>query len=596
MNKENTNKVGGDFIIKTTSASEIFTTHDFSDEQKMMAKAVEEYVDKEIWPNKPKFEKRDFEFTLQKLKECGELGILGPSISQEYGGLGMGFTTAMLVCDKISGATGSLGTAYGAHTGIGILPIYLYGNEEQRKTYLPKMVSGEWIGAYCLTEPSAGSDANSGKATAKLSDDGKHYIINGQKMWISNAGYAEVFIVFARIEDDKNITAFIVEKSKVEGLTLGEEEHKLGIKASSTRQVFFENTKIPVDNLLGKRNEGFKLALNVLNVGRIKLAAASLDAQIRNLNYAIDYANQRIQFKLPISKFGAIQEKIADVMTNAYVSHAACYRAAHDIEEKIAKLESEGLDHQTAELKGVEDYAAEAAILKVWCSEAAQHCTDEAIQILGGMGFSEETAPESAWRDARITRIYEGTNEINRLLIVSLILKKGLKGQIDLLTPAKEVAAELTSVPSFESPDFSAPFAIEHHMLYQLKKVLLLIAGKATQKFALDLEKHEELLLRIANIGIEIYMAESTILAAEKNSDKPNAEYYKAMSQLNLYKATNKIRQAGEEAILYLSESDEQKMMLMGLKRFTKYPEIPNQIKLQKFIAQKLIDDGKAIS
>ncbi len=588
-------KVGGDFIIRDTEASQVFTTHDFTEEQRMMGQAVEDYVDKEIWPNKPRFENRDFEFTLQKVKECGELGILGPSISEEYGGLGMGFTTAMLVCDKISGATGSLGTAYGAHTGIGILPIYLYGSDEQRKKYLPKMVSGEWIGAYCLTEPSAGSDANSGKATAKLTEDGQHYIINGQKMWISNAGYAEIFIVFARIEEDKNITAFIVEKSKAEGLTLGEEEHKLGIKASSTRQVFFENVKIPVENLLGTRNEGFKLALNVLNVGRIKLAAASLDAQNRNINYAVEYANNRVQFGLPISKFGAIKEKIATLMTNSYVCHSACYRAAHDIESEIAKLESEGLDKQTAELKGVEEYAAEAALLKVWCSESAQHCTDEAIQILGGMGFSEETAPESAWRDARITRIYEGTNEINRLLVVNLILKKGLKGEIDLMTPAKLVADELTSVPSFDVPDFSEPFSLEYHVLSQLKKVILLVAGKAIQKHAADLAKHEELILRIADIGMEIYMAESAVLAADKNKDKPNAEFYKNMASINLYKATSKIQQAGEEAILYLAEGDEQKMMLMGLKRFTKYPEIPNLIKLQQQVAQKVIQEGRVI-
>jgi len=417
---------GGQFLVKETNCEDIFTPEDFSDEQKMMKETVQEFVDREVWPNKERFEKKDYALTEELMRKAGELGLLGVAVPEEYDGLGMGFVSTMLVCDYISGATGSLATAFGAHTGIGTMPITLYGTDEQKKKYVPKLATGEWFGAYCLTEPGAGSDANSGKTKAVLSEDGKHYLISGQKMWISNAGFASVFIVFARIEDDKNITGFIVENDPENGITLGDEEHKLGIHSSSTRQVFFNETKVPVENMLSERGNGFKIAMNALNVGRIKLAAACLDAQRRVINSATQYAAERVQFKTPIIEFGAIRKKLADMVTSTYVGESASYRAAKNIEDRIAIRMSEGNSHQEAELKGVEEYAIECSILKVAVSEDVQNCTDEGIQIYGGMGFSADTPMESAWRDARISRIYEGTNEIIRMLSVGMLIKKAM--------------------------------------------------------------------------------------------------------------------------------------------------------------------------
>ncbi len=346
----------------------------------------------------------------------------------------------------------------------------LYGTEEQIKKYVPKLATGEWFGAYALTEPGAGSDANSGKTKAVLSEDGKYYSITGQKMWISNAGFCNTFIVFARIEDDKNITGFIVENDPSNGISLGEEEKKLGIHSSSTRQVFFNETKVPVENLLGERGGGFKIAMNALNVGRIKLAAASLDAQRRVITEAVKYANERVQFKVPISSFGAIKLKLAEMATNAYVSESACYRAGKNIEDRIAMRVEQGNSHQEAELKGVEEYAIECSILKVAVSEDIQNCADEGIQIFGGMGFSADTPMESAWRDARIARIYEGTNEINRMLAVGMLVKKAMKGHVDLLNPAQAVASELMGIPSFETPDYSELLSEEKAMIAKAEK------------------------------------------------------------------------------------------------------------------------------
>ncbi|MCW9036316.1 acyl-CoA dehydrogenase family protein, partial [Altibacter sp.] len=396
---------GGQFLVKETPCEAIFTPEDFSEEQKMMRDSVKEFVDREIWPHKERFEHKDYALTEEIMEKAGELGLLGIAVPEEYGGLGMGFVTTMLVCDYISGATGSIATAFGAHTGIGTMPITLYGTEEQRKKYVPKLATGEWFGAYCLTEPGAGSDANSGKTKAVLSEDGTHYKISGQKMWISNAGFCNLFIVFARIEDDKNITGFIVENDSSNGISMGEEEKKLGIHSSSTRQVFFNETKVPVENMLSERGNGFKIAMNALNVGRIKLAAASLDAQRRVITEAVKYANERVQFNTPIAKFGAIKLKIAEMATNMFVSESATYRAGKDIEDRIAIRQAEGNTHQEAELKGVEEYAIECSILKVAVSEDIQNCADEGIQIFGGMGFSADTPMEAAWRDARIARI-----------------------------------------------------------------------------------------------------------------------------------------------------------------------------------------------
>ena len=513
--------------------------------------------------------------------------------------MGMGFVSTMLVCDYISGATGSFSTAFGAHTGIGTMPITLYGTEGQKKKYVPKLASGEWFGSYCLTEPSAGSDANSGKTKAVLSDDGKYYNITGQKMWISNAGFCNLMIVFARIEDDKYITAFIVEydSENPNGITMGEEEHKLGIRSSSTRQVFYNETKVPVENMLSERGNGFKIAMNALNIGRIKLAAACLDAQRRVITESIKYANERMQFNTPISKFGAIRLKIAEMATKCWVGETASYRAAKNIEDRINLRKENGKDtHQEAELKGVEEYAIECSILKVAVSEHTQDCTDEGIQIFGGMGFSEDTPIESAWRDARIARIYEGTNEINRMICIGMLIKKAMKGHVDLLTPATAVAKELTGIPSFEKPDYSILFAEEKSIIVNLKKLFLMVSGAALQKYGEEIEKHQQLMLAASDILIQIYLAESAILRAEKlakNQGEENVKEQIAMAKLNLFNAIDIIETAGKHSIISFTEGDEQRMMLLGLRRYTKYVNMPNIIDLRNVIADKITEENK---
>ncbi|MEP3209566.1 MAG: acyl-CoA dehydrogenase family protein [Maribacter sp.] len=593
MNKEILR--GGQFLVKETKCEDVFTLEDLSEEQRMMRDSTKEFVDRELWGEWERFENKDYAYTEETMRHAGELGLLGIAVPEAYGGMGMGFVSTMLVCDYISGATGSFSTAYGAHTGIGTMPITLYGNEEQKLKYVPKLASGEWFGAYCLTEPGAGSDANSGKTKAVLSDDGNYYSISGQKMWISNAGFCNMFIVFARIADDKNITGFIVENDASNGITLGDEEKKLGIHSSSTRQVFFNDTKVPVENMLSERGNGFKIAMNALNVGRIKLAAACLEAQRRVINEAVRYANERIQFKTPIINFGAIKGKIADMTTNAYAGESASYRAAKNIEDRISLREAQGNSHQEAELKGVEEYAIECSILKVAVSEDVQHTADEGVQIFGGMGFSAEAPMEKAWRDARIARIYEGTNEINRMLAVGMLVKKAMKGHVDLLGPATAVGEELMGIPSFDAPDFSVLFAEEKDLVARLKKVFLMVAGSAVQKFGPELEKHQQLMMAASDILIEVYMAESTILRTEKNAKRFGEEAQAvqiAMSQLYLYNAVEIVIKKGREAIVSFAEGDEQRMMLMGLKRFTKYTNYPNVVALRTQIADKVAADN----
>lgn len=589
---------GGEFLIKEINSEDIFISEEFNEEQKMMKEAVIEFIDREVWPHKERFENKDYALTEEVMRKAGEMGFLGVSIPEKYGGIGMGFVSTMLVTDYMSSATGSVGTAFGAHTGIGTMPIFLYGTEDQKNKYLPFLTSGEKFGAYCLTEPGAGSDANSGKTTAKLTEDGKHYKINGQKMWISNAGFAEIFIVFARIEDDKKITAFIMEydKENPNGVILGAEENKLGIHASSTRQVFFNDTMIPVENMLSERSKGFKIAMNSLNVGRIKLGAACLDASRRIISLAVQYGNERKQFNTAISNFGAIQKKYGEMCTKAFTIDAACYRAAKDIQNMIDAGLAEGKSHQDAELAAFQEYAIECAIIKVYASEVSQFVSDEGIQIYGGMGFSKDTPMESGWRDARITRIYEGTNEINRLLTVGMLLKKAMKGEIDVITPAMEVGESLLGIPSFDTPDFSEVLSEEKAMVAKLKKAFLMVAGKAVQTFGMELDKHQQLILAAAEIMIEIYMAESAILKAEKiakSTSEEEAKYQIAMAKLNLFNAVETSSSFGKEAILYFAEGDEQRMMLMGLKRFTKYVNNPNPIALRKIIAEKVIAENK---
>ena len=583
---------GGEFILKDIPSNEVFTAEDFSEEQKMIRDTVIDFVDREIWPQKMRFEEKDYDFTVESMKKIGDLGLLGINVDQDYGGLGMDFVSTMLVCDYISGSSGSLATAYGAHTGIAILPIYLYGNEEQKKKYLPKLTSGEWFGSYCLTEPTAGSDANSGKTKAELSDDGTHYLISGHKIWISNAGFANLFIVFARIEDDKNITGFIVPNDPNNGIKLSEEEKKLGIHSSSTRQVFFEKTKVPIENLLGERNGGFKIAMNALNVGRIKLGAGNLDGQRRVISGAIDYANNRVQFKQPISNFDSIKEKIAMMAASCYAGESSCYRAGSDVQSKIDEYLSNGLSKQESELKGVENFAIECSILKVAVSEDMQNCADEGIQIFGGMGFSAEIPMESAWRDARIGRIYEGTNEINRMLMVGMLLKKAQKGELDLMSALQNTMND-NNENKVETID-----ELKHEMniVNNLKKVFLIILGKAFEKYGAEIEKNQQVLLALSDIMIETYFSESTLKRTIKNINRSNVndQYYQIeMAKLYVYEASQITLKKSKDIIISIYDNQLQEELLAKIKELVSYEENPNIFNIKKSIADKLISENK---
>ena len=583
---------GGEFILKDISPDEVFSPEDFSEEQKMIKDTVIEFIDREIWPQKMRFEEKDYDLTVEMMKKIGDLGLLGVNVDQNYGGLGMDFVSTMLVCDYISGSSGSLATAYGAHTGIAILPIYLYGNEEQKNEYLPKLTSGEWFGSYCLTEPTAGSDANSGKTKAELSEDGTHYLISGHKIWISNAGFANLFIVFARIEDDKNLTGFIVPNDPNNGIKLSEEEKKLGIHSSSTRQVFFEKTKVPIENLLGERNGGFKIAMNALNVGRIKLGAGNLDGQRRVISGAVDYANNRVQFKQPISNFDSIKEKIAMMATSCYAGESSCYRAASDVQSKIDEYVSNGLSKQESELKGVEDFAIECSILKVGVSEDMQNCADEGIQIFGGMGFSAETPMESAWRDARIGRIYEGTNEINRMLMVGMLLKKAKKGELDLMSALQN------SMKDNGEDRVASIDELKHEIsiVNNFKKVFLLIMSKAFEKYGEEIEKNQQVLLALSDIMIETYFSESTLKRTIKNikrSSVNDQSHQIEMAKLYIYEASQIILKKSKDIIISSCDAKTQKDLLDKTEQLVSYSENPNIFAIKKSIADKIISENK---
>ena len=583
---------GGEFILKESFSDEIFTPEDFSEEQLMMRETIIDFMDREIWPDKMKYEEKNYDLTVQAMKKIGELGLLGVSLEEKYGGMGMDFVSTMLAVDYVSGVSGSVATAYGAHTGIAILPIYLFGNEDQKQKYLPKLASGEWFGSYCLTEPTAGSDANSGKTKAELSDDGKYYKINGQKMWISNAGFANLFIVFARIEDDKNITAFIVPNEANNGIKLGEEEKKLGIHSSSTRQVFFTDTIVPIENLLGERNGGFKIAMNALNVGRIKLGAGNLDGQRRSISISTEYANNRVQFKQPISSFGAIKEKLASMATSCYAGESACYRAASDVQSKIDEYEASGLTKQESELKGVEEFAVECSILKVAISEDMQMCADEGVQIFGGMGFSAEAPIESAWRDARIGRIYEGTNEINRMLIIGMILKKAMKGELDIMSAYQDIIEN----KSQETIENSEELNDEITLVENMKKVFLLLLGKSFEKFGPEIDKNQQVLLCLSDLAIETYISESTLKRTLKNIKRTSAidqEHQISMSKLYIYEAAKIIEKKSRDIINSVIDYDKQENIYSSISNKLSYTKNPNIFELKTHIADKIISENK---
>ena len=590
--KNKTKLKGGEFILKESLSDEIFTPEDFSEEQLMMKETIIDFMDREIWPDKMKYEEKNYDLTVEAMKKIGELGLLGVSLEEKYGGMGMDFVSTMLAVDYVSGVSGSVATAYGAHTGIAILPIYLFGNEDQKQKYLPKLASGEWFGSYCLTEPTAGSDANSGKTKAELSDDGKHYKINGQKMWISNAGFANLFIVFARIEDDKNITAFIVPNEADNGIKLGEEEKKLGIHSSSTRQVFFTDTIVPVENLLGERNGGFKIAMNALNVGRIKLGAGNLDGQRRSISISTEYANNRVQFKQPISSFGAIKEKLASMATSCYAGESACYRAASDVQSKIDEYEASGLTKQESELKGVEEFAVECSILKVAISEDMQICADEGVQIFGGMGFSAEAPIESAWRDARIGRIYEGTNEINRMLSIGMILKKAMKGELDIMSAYQDI---IENKPQ-EIIENSNELNDEITLVENMKKVFLLLLGKSFEKFGPEIDKNQQVLLSLSDLAIETYISESTLKRTVKNIKRTSTidqEYQISMSKLYIYEAAKIIEKKSRDIINSVIDDDNQENIYSSISKNLSYTKNPNIFELKTHVADKIIAENK---
>ncbi|MFC3811524.1 acyl-CoA dehydrogenase family protein [Lacihabitans lacunae] len=587
---------GGEFLIKETLASQVFIPEEFNEEQQMIADTCRDFLKTEIHPILDEIDNaKSPELISSLMDKAGELGLLGTAVPEEYGGFGMNFNTSMLVAEVL-GAGHSFSVAQSAHTGIGTLPILYYGNEEQKQKYLPNLASGAWKAAYCLTEPDSGSDANGGKTKAVLTEDGKYYKITGQKMWITNGGFAEIFIVFAKIDDDKNLTAFIVEKD-FGGITMNEPEHKLGIKGSDTRQVFFNDCMVPVENLLSTRENGFKIAVNILNIGRIKLGIAAVGGSKGVLNHAINYANERKQFGISIGRFGAIKHKLAEMATKIWVCETACYRAGQNIDDLIDTFKEEGMNDAEAKLKALEQYAIECAIMKVHGSETLDLVTDEGLQIYGGMGYSADAPMERAYRDSRINRIFEGTNEINRMLILDMYLKRAMKGELDLMGPATAVGKEIMSIPDFSSPDEDEVFGAEKKVLKNLKKAALMIAGSAVQKFMMKLSHEQEILMNVADMITEIYVAESALLRVEKLIGMKGDEavsLQKDMAMVNLQNAVLTCQSAGREAIQAYAEGDELRVMLMGLKRFTKI-EPMNTKDARRRIADAMLSENKYI-
>lgn len=582
---------GGEWLIRQSDPATTFTPEDFTEEQKMVMEMCIQFLHAELYPVVERMDKLEPGLMPLLMEKAGEQGLLGASVPEDLGGLGKDFVTANLVSEGLGGGY-SFSVAVSAHTGIGTLPILYFGTEEQKQKYVPNLASGKWKGSYGLTEPNSGSDALSVKTSAVLSADGKHYILNGQKCWITNGGFADVYTVFAKIDGDK-FTAFIVERG-TEGFTQGPEEHKMGIKGSSTVQLYFQDCKVPVENLLGEIGRGHIIAFNILNIGRLKLAAATIGASKMVLSTSVDYANTREQFKTPISHFGAIKYKLAESAIKIYGCESALYRTANWIDGKKTELLEAGNPFNTAQLGAAEEYAIECAILKIHGSEVLDYVVDEGVQIHGGNGYSDEYLISKAYRDSRINRIYEGTNEINRLLIVDMILKRAMKGKLDLMGPAMNVQKELLSIPEFGDEDDSV-FAKETKAIQNLKKAILMTAGAAVQKLMMDLQNEQEILMNIADMAIETYVAESTLLRIRKmvaNQDEAASALPIDIMRCYLNDTIDKVSIWGKEAINSFATGDEQKMMLMGLKRFTK-SEPFNTKDARRRIADKMIADGK---
>ena len=583
---------GGEFLIKATAASDTFIPEEFSEEQKMIAQMCRDFINAEVIPNLNRIDAQETGLMQSLLDKAGELGMLGMSIPEQYGGFGKDFMTGTLLTEEIGGGH-SFAVALAAHTGIGTLPILYFGTEEQKKKFLPDLATGKLKAAYCLTEPGSGSDALAAKTTAMLSADGKTYSLNGQKMWITNGGFADVFIVFAQAGGDK-FTGFIVEANTA-GCTRGEEEHKMGIKGSSTRQIFFQDCKIPAENVLGEIGKGHLIAFNILNIGRLKLCAAALGGAKRAITETIQYASQREQFKKPIASFGAIQHKMAEMAIKTFASESALYRASNDIEQNEQQLVAGRMDAVHARMKAAEEYAIECAILKVFGSESLDYVVDEMVQIYGGLGYSEEYPASRAYRDSRINRIFEGTNEINRLLTVDMLLKRALKGQIDLMTPAMAIQKELMSVPDSSSDSSGDILSAEKKMLAGMKKSVLLVAGAAVQKLMMALEHEQEILMCAADMIMETYVCESMLLRVEKIISlrgENESALHLDMLRVYLHDAAERIHLRGYDAVAAFASGDEARMMLMGLKRFTKH-ELFNSKDARRRIAASLVKESK---
>ncbi|MFM1746233.1 MAG: hypothetical protein RLZZ630_2170 [Bacteroidota bacterium] len=582
---------GGEFIVKSTDFSGMFIPEEFSEEHRMMADMAHEFLQQHVHPILDRIDALESGLMASLIDKAGELGMLGVSIPEEFGGFGKDFLTSMLMTEVL-GAGHSFSVAMAAHTGIGTLPILYFGNDAQKAKYLPKLATGEWKGSYCLTEPGSGSDALAAKTKAVLTPDGKHYVLNGQKMWITNAGFADIFTVFAQVDGDK-FTGFIVEKG-TEGLSLGEEEHKMGIKGSSTRQVFFSDCKVPVENVLGEIGKGHLIAFNILNIGRAKLAVAALGGAKQVASLSVQYANTREQFKLPISKFGAIRHKLAEQAVRIFTLESAIYRVSQMIEKKEEELTASGQSFAQALLGAAEEFAVECAILKVAGSEVLDFVADEGVQIYGGYGYSADFPMDRAYRDSRINRIFEGTNEINRLLTVDMILKRAMKGEIDLMGPAMAVQKELMAIPDFGNGE-QKPFGEEHKAIANMKKAILMVAGTAVQKYAMKLGKEQEILMRIADMAIDTFQAESVLLRAQKlhgNQGESAATNAVDMARIFLNDALDRLNINGKQAIYAMSEGDEQRMLLLGLKRFSKGSAF-NAIEARRRVAATLIQADK---
>ena len=583
---------GGEFLIRDTpSTDQTFIPEEMNEEQLMIRDMVRDFLNSEILPNIERIEAQEEGLAPQLLEKMAELGLLGSHMPETYGGMQLDTNTNTMICD-VFGPAAAFTVSYAAHTGIGMLPILYYGDESQKATYLPRLINGELKAAYCLTEPSSGSDALAAKTRADLNEEGTHYIINGQKMWISNAGFADIYIVFAQIDGDK-FTGFIVERDS-EGLTLGAEEKKLGIKGSSTRQVFFENVKVPKENVLGEIGKGHLIAFNVLNIGRFKLCALCVGGAKKSSETAVQYANERIQFNQPISNFGAIKHKLAEQAINVFAAESAMYRVSHLLQQKNKSLMAEGLSFAKAKLQAAEEYAIECALLKVLGSEVLDYVVDETLQVHGGMGYSEEGTAARAYRDARINRIYEGTNEINRMLSIDMLFRRALKGSLDIVSPAWEVQKELASMPSLDQPE--GAYGAEKKAIKEFKKAVLMTAGAAAKMQMdgeLNLKEEQEIIMNVSDMLLDTLAAESLLMRVEKLAGMEEKEHpqeiYDAMLKVFMTDATSRINKNATDALVSFAEGDLLRTMLMGLKRFTKYTPT-NVKKARRMIADRMIE------